>query len=69
MFIALTLVCGLKQGLLTPEGCGLANSTIPYRTESECREANFTFKQNTEGSLPEGAYIADQKCVTLGRAT
>jgi len=69
MFIALTLVCGLEQGIRTPEGCGLATSLMPFRTEAECREANFTFKQNNVDSLPEGAYIADQKYVKLGRAT
>jgi hypothetical protein len=69
MFIALTLICGLNQGPLTPDGCGLANAKIPFRTKAECREANFTFKHNIESKLPEGAYIVDQKCVTLGRAT
>lgn len=69
MFIALTLICGLNQGPMTPEGCGLANGRIPFRTEAECKEANLSFRYNIEGKLPEGAYIADQSCVTLGRAT
>lgn len=68
MFIALTLICGLEQGVMTPEGCGLANGSTPFRTETECREANLTFKCNIEEKLPQGAYIASQKCVALGRA-
>lgn len=68
MFIALTLICGLNKGPLTPDGCGLANAKMPFRTEAECREANLMFKYSTEGKLPEGAYIVDQDCVALGRA-
>lgn len=69
MFIALTLICGLNQTPMTPEGCALANAKVPFRTESECREANLNFKNNYGDRLTEGAYIADQACATLGRVS
>ena len=67
MFITAVLICGLPQGYLTPQGCRLITSNVPYSTEAECREAILTFKYEVQ--LPEGAYVAGQNCVTLGRPT
>lgn len=69
MFVALILVCGLEQSPKFKDGCLITNDSMPYSTKEECLSSLFLFKYNLKGFMPDGSYIVEAKCFTMGNPT